>query len=131
MSRRALSVASHHSRTLHLLQPPACVIVRLLKEVFRTSVQRTACCAVLSLASGLGLSAGLQPCTKGGFAQIQNFTGRWVDSPKEDFNGFYTMLTDCPAWVREYDCKNPSLTGVHLLIWVIEVIQASWFGLRS
>ena len=59
----------------------------------------------------LGLRAGLLPCNKYGFAQIQNLTGRWVDSPKEDFNGFYTMLTDCPSWVREYDCKNPSLTG--------------------
>ncbi len=61
--------------------------------------------------TNLGLCAGLLPCNKYGFAQIQNLTGRWVDSPKEDFNGFYTMLTDCPSWVREYDCKNPSLTG--------------------
>ena len=67
--------------------------------------------AVLISAEKLGLCAGLLLCNKYGFAQIQNLTGRWADSPKADFNGFYTMLTDCPSWVREYDCKNPSLTG--------------------
>ena len=81
---------------------------------------------MLSLASELGLCAGLQPCTEASFGQIQNFTGSWADSPKEDFSGFYTMLTDCPSWVREYDCKNPSLTGYCLLHSALRIALLHW-----
>lgn len=57
------------------------------------------------------ICAGLQPCTKDGFVQIPTFTGNWVNSTDVNFNGFYTMSTDCPSWARDFDCKNPTLTG--------------------
>ena len=62
-----------------------------------------------------GPAGAQQPCNADSFAQIQRFTGSWVASTNDSFNGFYTMTTDCPTWARDYDCKNPQLGGKNLL----------------
>lgn len=61
--------------------------------------------------NALRYCAGSQACTPDSFSQNQRFTGSWVNHPTDSFNGFYTMSNDCPGWARDYDCKNPQLTG--------------------
>ena len=71
----------------------------------------------INLAVIIALHSGAQqPCNADSFAQTQRFTGSWVNSPNDSFNGFYTMTTDCPTWARDYDCKNPQLGGKRLLL---------------
>lgn len=35
-------------------------------------------------------------------------SGKWVDHPDPSYMGEYNMTTDCPSFVRDYDCKRPN-----------------------
>ena len=35
-------------------------------------------------------------------------SGKWVDHPDPNYMGEYNMTTDCPSFVRDYDCKQPN-----------------------